>query len=165
MELSTGDTRAFLDERACRPALTQNDPACTTHQLIGVMLMAREACAPAAQLSPLQVNLLGDIEQQMQWDIVVKDAYLQRMVMLMWQGKPEQIKAVWLRRVLMAQQPDGGWIGGRQLPELPRRLQPWQIRSQLAAWWPSRFQAHTGSDFHATAQGLFITAMALSEHR
>lgn len=166
--LDRGDTRAFLDKGACRPAATQvllKDPACTTHQLMGVMLMNRVGCSPAGELSALQTDLIKDIEQQMHWDVVVKDAYFQRLMMLMWMGKPEQLKAIWLKRVLMAQQADGGWVGGRQFPELPSWAQPWLIRSKLAAWWPSRFHAGGGSDFHATAQGLFITALATPEHR
>lgn len=164
--LEEGDTHAFLDKRACRPAATQvllKDPACTTHQLIGVMLLDRMACSSTSDLSALQTDLLDDIEWQMHWDVVVKDAYFQRVMMLMWQGKPEQFRAVWLKRVLLAQQADGGWVGGRQFPELPSWMQPWLIRSKLAAWWPSRFHAGGGSDFHATAQGLLITALAITD--
>lgn len=166
--LAEGDTRAFLAPALCRPMLTQvilDDPACTTHQLAGVMLMARMACAPQHTLPPLARALLQDIEHQMQWDVVVKDAYFQRVMMLMWQGRPEQLKAVWLHRVYQAQQPDGGWAGGRQFPELPQWVQPWALRAHLAKWWPSRFHVNAGTDFHASAQGLLITALALQERR
>jgi hypothetical protein len=109
----------------------------------------------------LKKDLLADIRQQMGVDVVVKDVYLQRVMMLMWYGDPASVKPIWLRRVLMAQQADGGWIGGRQMPELPEKLQPWFIRSQLAQWWPTRFTSASTSDFHASAQGLLITALAL----
>jgi hypothetical protein len=166
--LEQGDTRAFLAPGACRPMLTQvilKDPVCTTHQLAGVMMLERMACTPKDALPGLANTLLQDIEQQMGWDVVLKDAYLQRVMMLMWQGRPGRLKPVWLHRVYQAQQPDGGWAGGRQLPELPQWAQPWMLRAQLARWWPSRFHAGAGSDFHASAQGLLIAALALQELR
>ena len=125
--------------------------------------MDRAACTTPSVPASLKSELLRDIEQQMGWDVIVKDAYLQRLMMLMWRGQPDQVKAIWLRRVLSAQQSDGGWMGARQIPELPAWAQPSAFRTQLAAWWPSRFQAGAGSDFHATAQGLLITALAITE--
>ncbi len=163
--LSEGvDTNVFLQGSACHPLPTKvwvKDPVCTTHQLVGVVLLQRRGCKPAQELVSLRKDLLDDIREQMAVDVVVKDAYLQRVMMLMWQGDPDSVKPIWLQRALRAQQPDGGWIGGRQMPELPQALQPWFIRSQLAKWWPSRFHAASTSDFHASAQGLLITALAL----
>lgn len=166
--LPQGDTRAFLAPGICRPMLTQvilNDPVCSTHQLAGVMLLERVACTRKDAPPALAHTLLHDIEQQMTWDVVLKDAYLQRVMMLMWQGQPGQLKPVWLHRVYQAQQPDGGWAGGRQFPELPQWAQPWVLRARLATWWPSRFHAGAGSDFHASAQGLLISALALPAPR
>jgi hypothetical protein len=95
-------------------------------------------------------------------DVVVKDAYFQRVLLLLWRGGPDQVKPVWLQRVVLAQQADGGWVGGRQFPEWPSWAQPWVIRSKLALWWPSHFNAVSSADFHASAQGLLIAALAIT---
>ena len=166
--LDDGDTSVFLKNGVCHPAFTQvwlKDPACTTHHLVGVMLLQSVGCVSRSELLTLENDLLADIQQQMRWDVVVKDAYLQRLMLLMWYGKSEQVKPVWLKRVLQAQQPDGGWVGGRQFPELPEWAQPWLMRSKLAVWWPSHFNSVNASDFHATAQGLLIAALALTENQ
>ncbi|RZL03053.1 MAG: hypothetical protein EOP36_06400 [Rubrivivax sp.] len=164
VELDGIDTNAFLRNDVCHPQPTEvwlKDPVCTTHQLVGVMLLQRAGCKPAQELVGLKKDLLIDIRQQMTVDVVVKDAYLQRVMMLLWYGGAESVKPVWLQRVYRAQRADGGWIGGRQIPELPEPLQPWFLRAQLANWWPSRFNTASASDFHASAQGLLITALAL----
>lgn len=159
------DTNSFLEKDRCHPQPTRvwlADPVCTTHQLVGVMLLQRVGCNPEGHFPELEADLLKDIHRQMQLDVVVKDAYLQRVLMLSWRGGPDQVKPVWLRRVFLAQQADGGWVGGRQFPELPHWIQPWVIRSKLAAWWPTRFFARNTSDFHASAQGLLIAALAMT---
>ncbi|MBC7701477.1 hypothetical protein [Aquabacterium sp.] len=160
-----GDTNSFLKNDLCHPQPTQVlliDPVCSTHQLVGVMLLQREGCVPQGQFAKLEADLLADIHQQMQLDVVVKDAYLQRVLMLSWRGGPDHVKPVWLRRVFLAQQADGGWVGGRQFPEWPQWTQPWAIRAKLAVWWPSHFSAISSADFHASAQGLLITALAIT---
>ncbi len=152
-----GDTSEFLEPGVCHPIALQvyaKDPACTTHQLVGVRLLQRVGCPTEVDLAKLESNLLADIEQQMQWDVIFKDAYIQRVLMLLWLGRPHhQVKPVWLHRVLAAQQADGGWVGTRQMPELPQWLQTWNLGKQRAA----------PTDFHATAQGLLIAALAVTE--
>jgi hypothetical protein len=166
VDLEGGDTGVFLQNDACHPQPTRvwlNDPACTTHQLVGVMLLQRVGCARHEELAMLEGDLLADIHLQMQWDVMVKDAYFQRVLMLLWRGGPDhQVKPVWLHRVVLAQQADGGWVSGRQFPEWPHWAQPWVIRSKLALWWPSQFNAISGADFHASAQGLLIAALAIT---
>ncbi len=163
--LDASDSNVFLQSNACHPQPTQvwlKDPVCTTHQLVGVMLLQRVGCARPDELATLESDLLADIHQQMQLDVVVKDAYLQRVLLLLWRGGPDQVKPVWLQRVVLAQQADGGWVGGRQFPEWPSWAQPWVIRSKLALWWPSHFNAVSSADFHASAQGLLIAALAIT---
>lgn len=161
--LNDGDTSVFLQNDVCHPQPTEvwiKDPVCTTHQLVGVMLLQRAGCARHEEVAALEGDLLSDIHQQMRLDVVVKDAYFQRVLMLLWRGDHEQVKPVWLNRVVMAQQADGRWIGGRQIPEWPHWAQPWVIRAQLARWWPLGFDA-LGAEFHASAQGLLIMALSL----
>jgi hypothetical protein len=149
------DTSRFLQGDVCRPLATRvyaTDAVCTTHQLIGVRLFQRVGCATPVDLNKLQSELLADIDQQMRWDVLFKDAYLQRVLMLQWFGTPGQVKPVWMRRVLGAQQADGGWVGQRHVPEMSAGLQLWGLRGRPAP-----------TNFHATAQGLLIAALAITE--
>ncbi len=151
-----GDTSEFLDAGICRPVATQvyaGDAVCSTHQLMGLKLMQRVGCPTQVDLPKLESGLLADIDQQMRWDVMFKDAYIQRVLMLRWVGGPEQVKPIWLRRVLTAQQADGGWVSGRHVPEMPDWLQPWRLGSARTA----------PTNFHATAQGLLIAALAITE--
>jgi len=150
-----GDTSRFLERGVCHPLLTQvyaTDAVCTTHQLIGVKLFQRAGCPSPVDLNQLQSELLTDIDQQMRWDVLFKDAYLQRVLMLQWVGGPGQVKPIWMRRILAAQQADGGWVGQRHVPEMAASLQPWHLLGRPAP-----------TNFHATAQGLLITALAITE--
>jgi hypothetical protein len=169
LELKQGDTNRFLQENMCRPQVWRvlaMEPACTTHQLIGVRLFRRTACPVAWDTSALEAELLSDIESQLRFDVVVKDAYLQRVLMMVWTGHAERVQAIWMRRVLAVQGADGGWQGKRQFPELTAQLAKWGIQSRLAAWWPGWLRDPTGaSDFHATAQGLLIAAISLSQSK
>lgn len=158
-----GDSSLFLETPVCRPVwrqLVKGDAACSTHQLMGLKLFRQTGCMPPRDLAPLEAELAGDIVQELTLDPVMKDAYIQRVLMLVWQGHADQVKPVWLRRVLEAQNTDGGWQGHRRMPELPSWLQPWEVRERLARRWPRRFSPEkVDKDFHATAQGLLLLAL------
>lgn len=150
------DSNDFLDKGLCRPITTQvyaRDSVCTTHQLMGVTLFQRAQCPTTVNLGQLQSELVSDIHEQMRWDnVLMKDAYIQRVLMLYWVSGAEQVKPAWMHRVLAAQQADGGWVGERHLPELPDGLQLWRLRSKPLP-----------TNFHATAQGLLLSALAISQ--
>lgn len=113
---------------------------CVTHQLVGVMLMQQRQCGDPARVDALARQLQDRVVDELSLDPVMRDAYLQRVLMLYWTGAPERVKPVWLNRVLRAQRPDGGWD------------------------YESAFAGQAGdlrADFHATAQGLLIVALAL----
>jgi hypothetical protein len=164
--LDDGDTTQFLLHNECSPQITKvwlGDQVCTTHQLVGVKLFQRVGCSTQADLKALESDLLADIDQQMRLDVLVKDAYVQRVLMLLWVGGPDHVKPIWMQRVLMAQQADGGWMGRRQMPEFPNLKLPVALRTTLHRQWPSRFPATADdTDFHATAQGLLISALAMT---
>lgn len=166
LPLDEGDTSRFLHENMCRPQLGEvlfGDPACTTHQYIGFRFLRSVGCPRTPRFAELESELLDDIEHQLVLDPVFKDAYLQRVLMLIWSGRQERVKPIWIRRVMKAQQADGGWMGYRQIPEIPGPLQPWTVREQWAARFPGVFKSDGRKlDFHATAQGLLIMAL-LSE--
>jgi hypothetical protein len=159
------DVAAHLGAQACRPMhrkVWAGDPVCSTHQAVGLMLMQRERCGDQAAVATVLGEVMSDIEEQLHWDVVVRDAYLQRVLLLMWRANSASAaKPIWLARVLRAQSADGGWSPRRQMPEWPAWLQPSLVRDLAARWRPG-LAAHTGaaSDFHASAQGLLITALA-----
>ncbi|RZL10270.1 MAG: hypothetical protein EOP40_07040 [Rubrivivax sp.] len=159
------DVAAHLSPQACRPMhrkVWAGDPVCSTHQAVGLMLMQRERCGDQAAVSTVLDEVVADIDEQLHWDVVVRDAYLQRVLLLMWHAdSASAAKPIWLVRVLRAQSADGGWSPRRQMPEWPAWLQPSLVRDFAARWRPG-LAAHAGnaSDFHASAQGLLITALA-----
>ncbi len=158
-----GDTAVFLTEKACGPnwhTVMLGDPACSTHQLMALQVFERSGCTAPQPLGSLKRALLDDVASQLALDPVMKDAHIQRVLMLAWLGQGERIKPIWLRRVLDAQEPDGGWLGHRRLPELPDAISPWAWRERLASQWPGLFSSNRiPLDFHATAQGLLLLAL------
>lgn len=126
-------------------------PACATHQLMGFRFMQRGQCgdpeAVRAEVAALQSRIVG----QLTWDPRVVDVYVQRVLMLAESGATERIKPIWLRRVLAAQRPDGGWAGVDPLVSLG---------SFTLSFGPRGFSlAQPRSDFHATAQGLLLLSL------
>lgn len=115
---------------------------CVTHQLVGVMLVQQRQCGDRARVDALARQLQDRVVDELSLDPVMRDAYLQRVLMLYWTGAPERVKPVWLQRVLRAQRPDGGWDY-----EASAAASPGDIREA----------------FHATAQGMLIIALALKQ--
>lgn len=165
--LDEGDTSRMLKENVCRPLLFKvwpGDPVCSTHHAMGLALVKRAHCAVPSEFGALNEQVLADIAFQTRYDILMRDAYIQHVLMLMWQGGPDAVKPIWFRRVLDEQQPDGSWRGHKIYPFLPDALQPWSIHILLKKWWPSRFPTVVDPlDFHATAQGLLLMALSLPE--
>lgn len=157
------DTRPFLMGHVCRPALTKvwlSDRVCSTHHLMGLMIHHRNGCKATPDAARLQGELLDDIEAQARLDPFMRDAALQRVLMLAWVGGAERPQSSWVRRVQQAQQADGGWSGETSLPEWPHFIQPHFIRTMGARLTgrPWRRSAPP-SDFHASAQGLLLMAL------
>lgn len=156
----------LLSANTCRPQVPKvfwQDTVCSTHQFMGLQLYRRAACAPQPGMPKVEAELLADIRQQLHWSVPVNDAYIQRVLVMAWFGPADQFEPVWLRRVLDAQQPDGGWMGRWQFPELPLAIQPWPVRQHLARWMPGLINPNVlHTDFHASAQGLLLSALALS---
>ncbi len=125
-------------------------PRCTTHQLMGVRLLQQRNCGQHEQLA---AQLLDTIETELTWDFRVTDSYLQRALMLAESGQYARIKPVWIQRILQAQMPDGGWSDFDPIIDIGR-LSP-GFTSTLP-----RIGAKP-SDFHASAQGIWLMALLL----
>jgi hypothetical protein len=115
---------------------------CVTHQLVGVMLVQERQCGDRARADALARQLQDRVVEELSLDPVMRDAYLQRVLTLYWTGAPERVKPVWLNRVLRAQRADGGWDYESSFAGSSRDLR---------------------EEFHATAQGMLILALALKQ--
>lgn len=157
-------SQQFLEGNTCRPVWRKvlfADKVCSTHQLLGIRMARNSGCKLDTKVAALESELLDDIAWQLKLDPVITDPYIQRVLTLYWVAGPQSVKPVWLRRVIDAQQPDGGWTGDRILLGAPWWSQPAVWRQWMAKLMPSRFDpAPSVSIFHATAQGLLLMALA-----
>jgi len=96
------------------------------------------------------------ILSELRWDYRVEDAYLQKVWTLIESGRRNEVKPVWVRRILEAQEADGGWTGADIITPLP---------GGRALFWEGGMRPRMGlrpeSTFHATAQGLYLMALLL----
>jgi hypothetical protein len=133
-------------------------PWCRTHQLMGLRFVQKNHCDPDEDTARTIQAVQAGILTELRWDFRVEDAYLQKVWTLVESGRRNDIRAVWVRRILAAQQVDGGWRGADVIAALP---------GGLAIFWQGRLFPRVGamqpSDFHATAQGLYLMALLLAD--
>jgi hypothetical protein len=148
----------------CRPNAVKvywEDGACSTHQLMALMTLKRRQCQGMSWNPALVPALQQDIRSQLSWDPIVRDRYVQRVLMLWWTSGEGAVSPLWLQRVMAAQHDDGRWLWAPQVPELPRPLQPVAVWEAAARRWPQWIPPRVGAgDFHATAQGVLLMALA-----
>lgn len=130
-------------------------PACVTHQMMGFRFMQRADCGDAQATAAAVNQLHTRIVRQLTWDPRVVDVYLQRVLMLVESGAQQQVRPVWVHRVLDAQQADGGWAAIDPLISLPGNASVGFGARGLTF-------KHPVSNFHATAQGVLL--MGLLRH-
>lgn len=145
------------DTAFCRHGGHAIRPACLTHQLMGFRLAQRNGCA----LPDLQDNIQAvqaSIATQLAFDPRVVDVYVQRVLMLEDSGAAARVKPRWIERALAAQRPDGGWSDMQPLlPVGGGRY--FGFGSKLFTIAVPR------SNFHATAQGVWLTTLLLARPR
>lgn len=144
-EIAVQTDAAFCDQHPLRPG-------CVTHQMMGIRLLQRSSCGNAAQLNDTVQQLQQRIRRQLLLDPRVGDSYMQRVLMLMESGASELVKPVWIRNLVEAQQPDGGWSAFE--PLLP-------VGGDRFFGFGYKFFAidKPHSDFHITAQGVLLFAL------
>ena len=130
-------------------------PACVTHQLIGMRLMQARDCGDRQEVQRTIAVLQGKVRRQLTWDTRVVDVYLQRVWVLIESGAADKVKPVWVRRVLEAQLPDGGWADAEPLINLPGDAQFGFTRTGVGIF------SEQDSVFHATAQGVFLLGLLM----
>lgn len=143
-EIAAQNEPAFCDRYPLRPA-------CVTHQMMGLLLLKRSKCGDPAKLENSIEALQQRIYRQLTWDPRVVDVYMQRVLMLVESGAAGQVKPIWLKHLIDAQQPDGGWS-----PFMP--LVPIGGGHSIGT---SRLISigKPESDFHMTAQGVLLLTL------
>jgi hypothetical protein len=146
---------ALLNPSACGSTLAGlKAPWCRTHQLMGLRFVQRNHCEPDETTVRTVASLQGAILDELKWDFRVEDAYIQKVMMLVESGRRRDVKAIWLRKILEAQQPDGGWDGKDLITGLPGdRELTWS-----AHLYPT-ITPRRPSNLHATAQALYLLAL------
>lgn len=143
-EIAAQNTPSFCDRYPLRPA-------CATHQMMGLLLLQRSQCGDPAQLENTIGSLQQRIYRQLTWDPRVVDVYMQRVLMLVESGAGEKVKPVWLKHLLDAQLPDGGWSSF--MPLIPVGGDRSIGTSRLISI------GKPESDFHMTAQGVLLLTL------
>jgi len=129
-------------------------PACITHQLMGINFLFTMQCGFVPELDKVTQSLQQDIITQLTFDIRVVDVYLQRVLMLLITGAEASVKPVWIQQVLDHQLDDGGWSNFVALWDGPGRVPGFSAKVISLG--------QEKSDFHATAQGVYILTYLLA---
>ncbi len=141
-EIAAQNAPGFCDQRPL-------SPACVTHQLMGIRLLQQSECGNPDELQDTVEQLQQRIRRQLSWDPRVVDVYLQRVLMLAESGDTGSIKPVWVKNVMDAQRPDGGWSGREP-------LLPLGAGRHLGFGSRGFTIMRPVSDFHASAQGVLL---------
>jgi len=145
----------LLKDNACGPLGTLgyfHDPACVTHQLMGMRFMQQRQCGDQEQTAVMVKSLQDRTAIQTTWDFRVVDFYIQRVLMLAESGSAQRIKARWLRRIIEAQRPDGGWDDFEEFLNLDT--------DRSVGWGGIGIRIlRPESNFHTTAQGLYLMSL------
>jgi hypothetical protein len=153
---------ALLVPSACEQNLQWlRTPWCRTHQLMGLRFVQKNRCEDDAQtgqtIRAVQDLILGDLN----WDFRVDDAYIQKVWTLVESGRRNDIKPIWVQRIMDSQRADGGWDGADIIVRLPgNRVLCWE-QGHL---YP-RVIVLPASIFHPTAQGLYLMALLMQGNR
>lgn len=145
----------------CSPALPRalrSDATCSTHQLMALFMMQERHCGDARATQQAIAATQADIVTQLRFDPRLRDAYIQRVLMLHETGMSQAARPVWVRRVIQAQLPDGGWPGARSLKLLFGDF----ARSVGLPRTPLSNEENP-ADFHATAQGLLLMSLIVAD--
>jgi hypothetical protein len=131
-------------------------PACVTHQMMGFLFMRRSGCRNPESTSASILELQDKLVTQLTYDFRVVDVYLQRILMLEESGAHERIQPIWISRVISAQNEDGGWSGFSPLTPVGNGYYFGYSRTGIGI-------SENTSDFHATAQGVYLMSLLLGK--
>lgn len=131
-------------------------PRCVTNQLLGVRFMQRNNCGDPDQLEALIQGLQNLIVKDLTWDPRIIAVYIERVLMLVESGAIDRVKPVWIRRILDAQNIDGGWDGLDPVLRLPNG-KVLGINNTMLVY------RETRSNFNATVKGIWLLILLLDQ--
>ncbi len=131
-------------------------PRCVTHQLMGLRFMQRFECGNEDKVANTISTLQETLVTELTWDFRVTDSYIQRVLLLLDTGAYDKIKPVWIKNILLAQNPDGSWDD--LLPLLP--LSDGRVLALTST--TVKIQKQKAS-FHASAQAIWLLSMLIEE--
>jgi hypothetical protein len=148
--------RAHLQGDACplAPWWSLKDPACSSHQLIGLIQVQSRQCVPVRDLGPTMQETRAAVRLLSALDFRVLDAYIQRALTLWWADHGADVRPDALTRIFRAQRPDGGWNGQHVLMARPGFY-------LALADGPRLSTQEAPSQFHTTAQALLLADLVL----
>jgi hypothetical protein len=132
------------------------DSACSTHQMMGLILLKARPCEQAGDLRAVTDSTREALRQQIWWDFAVRDIYIQRALVLWWAGHGDDVPADVVSRIVRAQREDGGWNDHHVLYSGPSFYLALGGRFGLTT-------TPVPSEFHATAQALLLFDLVLSK--
>lgn len=130
-------------------------PACKTHQLMGFMYLQETNCEDPQFIQNTINTLTDEIAKQLFYDPRLIDVYIQRLMLLYESGNQTKVNPRWMERIISAQNSDGGWDNFHPIIRLGEN------RAVGVGAKSIEFKT-LKSDFHASIQGSYLTAMALS---
>lgn len=132
-------------------------PVCKTHHVMGLNYFSGSRCENQQQIDTMLTALLTDLERQIFFDFRVIDVYLQRVMLLYENNHTNNLNPRWVERIINAQNDDGGW--GNFFPLLSVGK-----NSAIGIGAKSISVSKQHSNFHATTQGAYLTAMVLQHN-
>jgi len=130
--------------------------SCTTHQVMGLRFMQRNQCGYDEVVNRTISKLKEILISELTWDFRVGDIYIQRVLMMLDLSVYSEVKPIWIKNILSAQNGDGGWddldpiiyLGNDYF--LGYSTQLFTIKKMK-------------SDFHSTAQAIWLLSMLVEE--
>ena len=131
-------------------------PACTTHQMFGFRFRQRTGCDDQQIVSD-KIRILSDsIKNQSKYDFRVVDVYIQRVLTLYDSGNGNKVNPRWIKRIMQAQNTDGGWSDFQPLISLGGEKYIGFTNKGIGI-------RSRESSFHTTAQGIWLLAMLMQQ--
>jgi hypothetical protein len=123
---------------------------------MGLRFMQRYQCGYNDVVESTINELRQVVISELTWDFRVGDAYIQRVLMLVDSGAYSNVKPVWIKNILAAQNRDGSWDDLDPVMHLGN--------DKVFAFTSLLPKIQTiKADFHTTAQAIWLLSLLLKE--
>lgn len=131
-------------------------PECMTYQAMGMLYAQNTQCKEPSNTQEKIQSLAKQIKLQSIIDFRVVNVYLQRQLVLLQTGNYDKINQRWIKRILDNQGKDGGWNGFEPLIPVGNDKYIGFTKRSIS-------MKKDNSTLHATAQGIMLTGILLSQ--